>query len=194
MAVIFSELSRLLTRREPSFQSWGRPAAVMVLLAREPVPSVLLIHRPDTLSHHAGQIACPGGSFDNLLDCTLWDTACRETQEEVGIAVTRASFAGYLDPVHISVTGFTFIPAVSVLARQAPVIPSFAEVQSYRWVSLEELRQVKRMSSVTHNDRTYRMAEFPLPWGRVWGATARVIEQLLEVLASHEEGVMGADS
>ncbi len=194
MAVIFSQLSRLLTQREPSFQSWRKPAAIMVLLARTPILSVLLIHRPDTLTHHAGQIACPGGSFDPILDQTLWDTARRETQEEVGIAVCRSSFTGFLDPVYISVTGFTVIPAVSLLPAQAAVIPHLGEVQSYCWVSIEELRQVKRMGTLRADGVSYRFPEFPLPWGRVWGATARVMEQLLQVLDGDGEGAAREDS
>ena len=194
MAGIFSNLSGLLTRREPAFQSWSRPAAVMVLLAEKPVPSVLLIRRPETLTYHAGQIACPGGSFESSLDGTLWDTACRETQEEVGIVVSRAAFLGFLDPVHIPVTGFTFIPAVSYLAQQVPVTPDAAEVHSYCWVPWEELKRVKRMGSLTVRGVPRPFPEFPLPWGRVWGATARVLDQLSTVLTGAEEGVISENS
>lgn len=148
-------------------------------MALNPEPSVLLIERPDTLTYHAGQIACPGGSFDGTLDATLWDTARRETLEEVGIDVSADDLAGYLDAVHIIVTGFTLVPAVTILPERPPVIADPAEVSSYHWVTLRELAQVRRMGRVVLDGAAYRMPEFPLPWGRMWGATAKVMDDLL---------------
>lgn len=156
----------------------------MVLLARTPYPSVLLTSRPDTLTHHAGQIACPGGSFDPHLDHSLWDTARRETREEVGIDIASDALAGYLDPVYITVTGFTLLPAVTVLDVPALVRADPGEVQSYQWVALDEMRSVRRMSRVLAGGVSYRMPEFPLKWGRLWGATAKVMDQLLKIIDS----------
>ncbi|PSR22328.1 MAG: CoA pyrophosphatase [Sulfobacillus acidophilus] len=154
----------------------------MVIVVEVPEAAVLLIHRRDTLTYHAGQIACPGGSYDPRLDRSLWDTAVRETREEVGIAITRRFFCGFLDPVHIVVTGFTIAPAVAVMPTPPAIILDQGEVSSYQWVSLAELRQVRRMSRVLLGGASYRMPEFPLHWGRLWGATARIIDQLLRVV------------
>lgn len=182
MATIFSELAQVLSFDEPRFEAWARPAAVLVLLAQTPEPSVLLIHRPDTLTHHAGQIACPGGSFDHCVDTTLWDTARRETREEVGIDVPWDSHLGHLDPVYIPVTDFTLLPYVVALDARPEVHPDAGEVASYQWVGLNELRRVRRMSRVMAAGAAYQMPEFPLTWGRLWGATARVMDQLLAKL------------
>ncbi len=200
MAAIFSELPRFLNSEEPAFSGWDRPAAVMVLVAVWPHPAVLLIHRPDTLTYHAGQIACPGGSFDSRYDSTLWETAIRETQEEVGITVAEESRAGYLDPVYITVTGFTLVPFVAVVKTRPPVHPDSGEVASYQWVTLAELAQVRRMGRVMAWGVSYQMPEFPLAWGRLWGATARVMDQLLTKISvirpndKSPEGVPHADS
>ena len=183
MAVIFSNLPHYLNATEPVFTAWRRPAAIMVLLAMAPEPSVLLIQRPDTLTYHAGQIACPGGSFDPRVDVTLWDTARRETREEVGIDIPLDRLAGYLDPVHIVVTGFTLVPCVTVVAQRVLVRADSGEVADYHWVTLKELTAVKRMSRVVADGVSYRMPEFPLVWGRLWGATAKVMDQLLGRLA-----------
>lgn len=155
----------------------------MVLLAVHPEPSVLLIRRPDTLLHHAGQIACPGGAFDHHADRTLWDTARRETREEVGIDVPLQELAGYLDPVHIQVTGFTLSPAVVILPTRPPVSPEPREVASYHWQPLQELREVRRMGRMGSGG-AHPVPEFPLSWGHLWGATARVMDQLLPLADS----------
>lgn len=179
---IFPELSERLASAEPPYAAWAKPAAVMVLIARFPEPSVLLIRRPDTLTYHAGQIACPGGTFEPGVDHCLGDAARRETEEEVGIRVSPESLAGFLEPVYIHVTGFTLLPVVSVVDRQPSVVPHPDEVADYQWVSLKTLRQVRRTVSMDINGVRYPLAEFPLEWGRLWGATARAVDQLLRVL------------
>ena len=176
---IFSDWSDCFNREEPAFLGWQRPAAIMVILVQNPEPAVLLIQRPDNLTHHAGQIACPGGSFDPRWDQTLWDTARRETREEVGIDVPTDARAGYLDEVYITVTGFTLVPAVTLMGDRPRVIPDSGEVADYHWVALSELTRTRRMSRWVADGVSYRMPEFPLTWGRLWGATAKVMDDLL---------------
>jgi len=190
VAGIFSQLSQQLATKEPRFDTWERPSAVMVILAEHPRPAVLLIHRPDTLSHHAGQIAFPGGSFDPQCDSTLWDTASRETREEVGIIVPRDRLVGHLDPVHITVSGFTVAPIVVGLADPPVVVADPSEVAAYHWVDLEELTQCRQMGRFFAKGVWYTAPEFPLSWGRVWGATARILGQLM-TLDGREEDARG---
>ncbi|MCY0864449.1 MAG: CoA pyrophosphatase [Sulfobacillus sp.] len=167
-------------QREPQFHTWAKPAAVMVLIADvDQSPSVLLIRRPSALAEHAGQVACPGGRYDSTLDRSLWDTARRETVEEVGIAVTARERLGFLDPVFIPVTGYTILPAVARLRGVPTVVPAVAEVADWAWISLAELRRVRRMALVDSVRGRFWMPEFPTGWARVWGATARILDQLL---------------
>ncbi len=179
---IFSGLSERLAAAEPAYAGWAKPAAVMIVIARLPEPSILFIRRPDTLTHHAGQIACPGGTFEPGVDQCLWDAARRETEEEVGIRVSPDSMAGFLDPVYIHVTGFTLLPVVSVIDQRPSVVPHPDEVADYQWVSLDTLRQVRCIVPMDIDGVRYPLAEFPLEWGRLWGATARAVDQLLRVL------------
>lgn len=198
VAGIFSALSDQLSLAEPDFTGWRRPAAVMVILCPVPRLSVLLIRRPETLSQHAGQIACPGGAFDARFDRNLLDTAARETWEEVGIRLSRDRWLGFLDVVHIVVTGFTLLPVVSYMPQPAVLRPEAGEVESYQWVDVAELRRTRRMGRVMARGVSYRMPEFSLGMGRLWGATARVMDQLLVKLVAAgiggEEEVFGADS
>lgn len=155
----------------------------MVILAHEPELAVLLIERPHTLHHHPGQLALPGGSFDPAVDQSLWHTAQRETQEEVGIAIHEADRLGYLDPVYIPVTGYTIAPIVAEIRERPIVYPQVSEVADYAWVPLAELRRVRRVGRVG----LYIMPEFPLEFGRLWGATARVMDSLMEHLGEGQD-------
>jgi 8-oxo-dGTP pyrophosphatase MutT (NUDIX family) len=156
----------------------------MVLLAGTD-PDVLLIRRPHTLSEHGGQIACPGGRFDPNQDRSLWDTARRETCEEVGIQVGGQHCVGFLDAVFIPVSGYTVLPAVVWLDVHPQVTPSPGEVQDWTWVSVRGLTAVRRV--VPWRSGPW-MPEFRLSWGRVWGATARILDQLLHDRWWIEEG------
>ncbi|NMP22130.1 NUDIX hydrolase [Sulfobacillus harzensis] len=182
VCTIFSYLRHVLSQREPAIDTWGKPAAVMVLIAETPKPALLLIRRPDHLSSHAGQIAFPGGRFESTIDQNLWQAAQRETEEEVGIQVPQDRLLGFLDPVHIQVSGFTLLPAVVGLEERPLVQPASDEVADYAWVALSDLAQVRRERPRIIGNLTYQMAEFPLSFGLLWGATARVVDQLIQTV------------
>lgn len=168
-----------LSAAEPVLTHMGKLAAVMVMVAGE-VPrdaAVLLIRRAWTLKEHPGQIALPGGRYDSARDRSLWETAVRETQEEVGVVVPADFFAGYLPPVRIAATGYTVLPCVSVWTGRPVVRPTPAEVDAAHWVPFEVL-MARRVGGPLD-------PEFSLAWGVVWGATARIVDGLLTIV---EEG------
>ncbi|NJO03394.1 MAG: CoA pyrophosphatase [Bacteroidia bacterium] len=52
-----------------------------------------LILRPENTGVHSGQVALPGGKMDEE-DNDIIDTALRETEEEIGVAVARSQVLG----------------------------------------------------------------------------------------------------
>jgi 8-oxo-dGTP pyrophosphatase MutT (NUDIX family) len=127
------------------------------------------------MAEHAGQIACPGGRYDADLDVSLCDTAIRETQEEVGVILSPSRLITILNPVYIPVTGYTIAPHVFRLDEIPTLIPS-PEVVAFYWVSIDQLRGCEEMMA--------GWPQYPLSWGRVWGATARILHQLLHLRES----------
>ncbi len=159
------------------FSTWSKPAAVAVIVtATSSGNEVLLIERPPTMIEHAGQIACPGGRFDARQDKTLWDTVRRETREEVGVGLSREMCLGTLEPVHIPPTDYTVEPYLFYVTEK-PRLVSSGEVAAWHWVSLTEL--------VTLEEWNDERPQYPLGWGLVWGATARIMHQLL--VAPHQD-------
>jgi 8-oxo-dGTP pyrophosphatase MutT (NUDIX family) len=62
-----------------------RPAAVLIpLYVREKALWTLFTKRTDLVEHHKGQISFPGGG-KHAADANLWETAIRETEEEIGV-------------------------------------------------------------------------------------------------------------
>ena len=86
------------------------PAAVLVgLVEREAGLSVILTRRSDSLRSHTGQVAFPGGRCDP--GETPWETALRESEEEIGLDRGLVTLAGLSTPYRTG-TNFLVTPVV----------------------------------------------------------------------------------
>ena len=158
------------------------PAAVLVgLVEREHGYSVLLTRRADTLRRHTGQIAFPGGRRDP--GETIWETALRETEEEVGIPRQLVTLGGLSTPYRTG-TGFLVTPVVGFIAPEFTVTPNPAEVAdvfetpfgflmdpiNHEEHEREFSGQLRRFYAMTHENRF------------IWGATAGMLRSLYDRL------------
>jgi 8-oxo-dGTP pyrophosphatase MutT (NUDIX family) len=181
---LLDSVAQLVGRRPPPDpgQVYG-PAAVLVVIAPGSSAAddfdVLLIRRSATLKHHAGQFAFPGGRFEPD-DVTLWNTALREAEEEVGITPSAVAPLGSLTPITIVATGFTVTPCVAVAKRRLPLRANAGEVADAFWVPLHTLAAVHhRVLRTRSNGAVGYWPEFRIAEGRVWGATAFMLDELL---------------
>lgn len=134
-------------------------------------PHTLLTKRAEHLPVHGGQISLPGGA-EEPEDGSLWQTALRETEEEVGVPRERVAFVGQLDDVETMVSGFVVTPFVGLLA-QAPVTrPEVAEVARIIEAPLDELVAADARLPERPSIATLR---YPLFGEDIWGATARIL-------------------
>ena len=156
------------------------PAAVLLLVAGVP-PNlhVLLIQRATELRHHSGQMALPGGGYEPA-DRTLWQTAVREAGEEVGLEPGAVQRVGSLTPIVIGVSGYTVVPWVGVATIRPAVHPDAREVAALHWVAVGDLVQSAQTVARTRSSgQDGRWPEFHLAAGRVWGATAFMLDEFL---------------
>jgi 8-oxo-dGTP pyrophosphatase MutT (NUDIX family) len=161
------------------------PAAVLVPLVTEAdrPDRLLFTERRHDLSTHAGQIAFPGGKRDDG-DRDSAATAVRETSEELGVAPVDVEVLGLLDDVPTP-TRFVITPVVARLRGPLTLAPSPGEVASIFYTELAELADPRRYSangSRTFLGITYDMHEYRWEPHRIWGATARMVHQLLALL------------
>jgi len=164
----------------------ARAAGVLVAMFDEAGEArLILTKRPDTLPTHQGQIAFPGGKFDAAIDADLAAAALREAHEEIGIDPHDVRILAELDHISTVVSGFVIAPFVGALAQRPAVDPAPGEVTSVFDVALSELL----------DDSVWREEIWDLPWARsasmpfydlagetVWGATARILTNLLAYL------------
>ena len=162
-----------------------RPAAVLVpLVWRDDGLQVLLTRRPRKLSDHPGQVACPGGKL--LPGEQPLDAALRETEEELGIPQPEVQPLGPLHDIDVVVSGFVMTPWVGRLPDGLELRPDPNEVERAFYVPLDVLADTER-SQFELKPKFYKGITYDTPYWRwdgelIWGATGRVLMDLLRLL------------
>jgi 8-oxo-dGTP pyrophosphatase MutT (NUDIX family) len=178
--------ARLLARAAHTLSLDGFAAAAVLVpvLVDPPHPERLLFTvRHNDLPTHAGQIAFPGGKRDPT-DRDLVATALREAEEELGLPRERVEVIGPLDDVPTP-TGFVITPVVALVLGAIELRPNRDEVIEFFSAELTGLADER--CHLVEGTRHFLGVEYPMHtyrWGRhrIWGATARIVHQLLELL------------
>lgn len=155
-----------------------RPASVLVpVLEERGEAQLLFVRRSDHLGKHAGQIAFPGGGRDSDED----DLGCalRETQEEVGIAPSRVEILGSLDR-HASITGYLVSPFVARIDWPALLRPDPNEVAEVLRIPIARFVEPGALR-VADAGNSRLVNFFDVGDEVIWGLTARMLRQLLEL-------------
>jgi len=163
-----------------------KPAAVLVPLIDHPAGmTVLLTKRTEHLTDHAGQISFPGGRTEPE-DRDAVDTALRETEEEIGLARAKVDVVGCLDTC-MTGTGYRVVPVVGLISAPfeiaALTLDSFEVAEAFE-VPLDfvlDPANHARRTAVRHGQRR-EFYVLPFEDRYIWGATARMLVNLHEVL------------
>jgi 8-oxo-dGTP pyrophosphatase MutT (NUDIX family) len=154
------------------------PAAVLVPITDRPEPGVILTQRTETLSHHPGQIAFPGGRIDPD-DRDVIAAALREAEEEIGLSSDAVTVIGTTDRYR-TVTGFEVTPVVGVVVPDLPLVPAAGEVAAVFEVPLAFLLDHANHVRASREWKGRTRHYYEIIWGeyRIWGATAAMIVNL----------------
>lgn len=160
-----------------------REAAVLVLLyPLAGQPAVVLTARPPSMREHAGQVAFPGGRREE--GETFRQTALREANEEVGLDPAQAEVLGALTPLYIPPSRFCVHPFVAICRTPPALFPMEAEVACVLHVPLPRLFDPQHRGRGRWMVRGERcdVPFFEVEGFQVWGATAMMLAELLEVV------------
>ncbi len=158
-------------------------AAVLVPLyvAADGELTAVLTRRRDDMRRHPGEVAFPGGRQDPG-DADLRRTALREAHEEIGLDPAGVQLVGALQPTPTIATNFAVYPFVGLIDPGQTWTPSAGEVAEVLELPLTRLRDGYGRRRLHRRGVPFRTDVYVVDDHLVWGATARMLGDLLERL------------
>jgi 8-oxo-dGTP pyrophosphatase MutT (NUDIX family) len=163
------------------------PAAVLMpLFVTDDGWHLLYTRRTNRVGTHQGQVSFPGGAADDLDEGDLVQTALREAWEEIGIRPADITVLGNLAEMNL-ISYFRVKPVIGMIPWPYDLTISTDEVARAFWVPLDWLADPKNSYIQDHQFEGigYKIRYFqPYEGETIWGATAYMTWQLLQVLRS----------
>jgi 8-oxo-dGTP pyrophosphatase MutT (NUDIX family) len=157
-------------------------AAVLVPVYRAgDVSRLVLTRRRSDLRRHAGEISFPGGRRD-AADADLQTTALREAEEEIGLQREQVELIGALPATSTFATGYEIHPFVAAIPAGVAWQLSPHEVDAVLELPLEEIRAGRTVTRLQRRGIIFLTDAYVVDEHLIWGATARIIENLFACL------------
>lgn len=154
-------------------------AAVLVPLYEEDGElHAVFTKRREDLRRHPGEISFPGGRRDHEHE-HLHTTALREAEEEIGLEPAQVQMLGTLTPVRTFVTGYVIFPYVGLIEAGNEWTLSEAEVDVVLELPLRRLIEGFAVRPMTRRGLTFDTGTYVVDDHLIWGATARILGDLL---------------
>jgi len=192
MRAVEQRLREALSRRQKQRITDAKlvPSAVLVpIYRRQGQYYILFTQRTERVKEHKGQISFPGGARQEG-DRTLLDTALRECAEEIGLAPGEVEVLGELDDTVTAVSNYIVTPFVGVIpwpyqfqvdgweTEEIIEVPISVLMDKDCWRQETEIIGGQAVTSYFYHYR-----------GKVvWGATARILHQFLNIFSRAMEG------
>jgi 8-oxo-dGTP pyrophosphatase MutT (NUDIX family) len=144
-------------------------------------PHLLFTKRADHLGEHAGQMSFPGGGREPS-DADLRETALREAEEEIGLRPDEVEILGRLDDIRTT-SRYAVTPYVAEIPDRE-YVPDEREVAEIAVLPVSDFLDPDNYESERREHPQYGEAVvhfFHVGGYTVWGATARILVQLLEL-------------
>ncbi len=173
-------------------------AGVLAALFEEEGEARLIFTRRSAgLRTHRGEVSFPGGRLDEGEDATT--AALREAHEEVGLDRSSVTPVGWIHPVMTMVSASVILPVLATIPARPHLVANAAEVERVFDVALAELADL----SVYHEERwripgrtvpgsddgSFAIRFFEVSGEMIWGATARMIHELLSIVLTGKNGL-----
>jgi 8-oxo-dGTP pyrophosphatase MutT (NUDIX family) len=172
-------------------------SAVLVPLFEEASEARLVLTRRSTdLRTHQGQVSFPGGRLDEGEDAV--GAALRESFEEIGLDPAVVTTVGWLHPLLTMVSASFILPVLGVLDGRPGYVVNHDEVERVFDVALSELAdpeifheerwRIPGRAVTSSEDGSFPVWFFEISGELIWGATARMLHELLSVVLLKEDG------
>ncbi|HUK41450.1 MAG TPA: CoA pyrophosphatase [Candidatus Acidoferrales bacterium] len=186
--MVADKIATILRVREPknlSHPSHRLAAVLMPIQERDDGDYLVLTKRAENLNHHRGQVAFPGGRVD-AGDRGELEAALRESYEEIGIDPSDVRVLGRLDQV-TAAADFVVTPFVGTIPSPYEFRLNPVETAAVFFVPIAALLEPQRVTIADHpSSRGEPVYHFDFDGWDIWGATARIIVQFLDLVYGYE--------
>lgn len=167
-----------------------KAAVIAALYEDDNKVRLILILRNTYNGVHSNQIGFPGGRVEDY-DKTLFDTAIRETFEEIGVRVQKNELIRELHEIYIPPSNFNVYPFLVILNHPPSFVKDDKEVKEVITIDLESLLNCKitqtqipipaKLNELNiQND--VEVPAFKLAGYNVWGATAMMLSEIRDLI------------
>jgi 8-oxo-dGTP pyrophosphatase MutT (NUDIX family) len=184
------KIKEILAQREVKEVAVGpgrtRAAVLLPLFVKDGSCHILFTKRSDKVRYHKGEISFPGGNYD-ATDDDLLATALREAHEEIGLKPQDVSLLGALDEM-MTMTDFIVSPFVGHIPYPYTFVPSPDEIEEIIILPLAGFLKAGVLSEEyrTYNKKTEKVPIYHSGGHVIWGATARILRQFLDLIPQEE--------
>ncbi len=179
-SLLLNVLKPHLSSEPPGLEKDRILSAVLVIIHfRNGEPYVVLTKRSARLKTHAGQISFPGGTLAES-DNGPVQTAIRETAEEIGVRVSESEVVGHLRSVTTLTSSFVIMPYVALVEHIENFRPNAEEIDAVLDLPLLDL--LRTMKPDAEHAGLNELYKFEYGGNVIWGATARVLKQVHDIL------------
>lgn len=145
---------------------------------------IVFIRRGEYVGIHSGQIAFPGGRYEDD-DADLRETAMREAEEEIGVSRDSYEIIGQLTDLYVPPSNFLVRAFVAYASRRPSYIPDPREVQEVIELDFSHFfnsTNIKVKDFPAHNSLNNTSAPyFDVEGVTIWGATAMMLTELVDL-------------
>lgn len=169
------------TISEEERDTWVEAAVLIPVYEENGEDFLILTKRTEAVLHHKGQICFPGGARDPG-DASLWETALRESQEEIGLDPRKVKLVRELQH-QCTPTGFRVTPFVGRLERRAALTPNPNEIEAVFAVPFRYFQDGKNVAFLRKEweGRVFIDPHFRFEGHEIWGMTGRVLCDLFDL-------------
>ena len=178
-------------KKRKNYDSNLIPSAVLIpLFCNEEQTHILFTKRSNKVNFHKGQVCFPGG-IHQPRDSSLLQTTLREAEEEIGLKAKDVEILGELDDSTTRTTGYVISPFVAFIPYPYPFKLNQKEVEQVFSIPLSALMNEANFRQDYYPTENKSGPGYAYEYGGhiIWGATARVLKQLTELLKS-ESGAL----
>ena len=177
-------LSNNVSDTTEKYKNFTKSAVLCLLISNDAnyTLDIILTKRSEHLKYHKGQISLPGGKLEPQDKGDFQQCAYREAYEEIGFEKNKAIYLGKLNK-YITGSGFLIQPIVVLLEEVQNFIINKQEVTKILHFPVNYLLSSDVISKV-FLDEDHNKYFLNIYWkkNRIWGATAKILIDLINLL------------